>query len=150
MQDEGVVDKGESHLCHQFIAIARACERAILSHCNDRSITFQEYIILSKLSTTTQIAEAELLAALDVDRHVLTPLLNRMERHGWIYRTEMPGDRRKKMILPMARAERFWTILAAARNRVDERLQAALDPHQRVAVETSLISVAKALTEGSS
>lgn len=130
---------------HWIVTTAHRLEKAIAEELADEGVTFPEYQILALLATQQPLAEADVMRRLGLERHILTPLLGRMERHGWIHRTESPTDRRRKVIHPMPRAERLRSRLDAARQRLEGQLADALGPADLDQLRHALLALQREL-----
>jgi MarR family transcriptional regulator for hemolysin len=65
-----------------------------------------------------------------VEPPTLVGILDRMERDGWIARTECADDRRKKMIRPTPQAEPVWAIVVDVAMRIRARALEGLSAAQ--------------------
>jgi DNA-binding MarR family transcriptional regulator len=78
-------------------------------------ITAAQYNVLSVLAAAGEgISQRELGDVLVVDRSNVTGLVDRMEKAGWVRRTDDPADRRVYRIMLTPAGRRLWEKIAPA------------------------------------
>ncbi len=78
-------------------------------------ITAAQYNVLSVLAAAGEgISQRELGDVLVVDRSNVTGLVDRMEKAGWVRRTDDPADRRVYRVMLTPAGRRLWEKIAPA------------------------------------
>lgn len=78
-------------------------------------ITAAQYNVLSVLAAAGEgISQRELGDVLVVDRSNVTGLVDRMEKAGWVRRTDDPADRRVYRVMLTSAGRRLWEKIAPA------------------------------------
>ena len=86
-------------------AFLRESQRLFRPH----GLTGAQYNLLNVLADSPAgLSQRELSDALVVDRSNVTGLLDRMERAGWVKRTDHPEDRRVYRVVLTAAGRRLW------------------------------------------
>ena len=130
------------HLCFQVGRVARQ----LAGHYNrvlaPLGLTTTQYFVLAAIKPAETPTMGELSARTYLDNSTLTPIIDRLERDGWIERIADPTDRRTTRIaltasgadrLPAAR-ERGNAVERAMRAELgDELIDALTDGMRRVA-----------------
>lgn len=98
MQELSAHQKLENQLCFPLYAASRRIIQWYTPHLQPFGITYPQYLVFLVLwehanQTVTEIGEFLLLGS-----NTLTPLLKRMESHGWITRVRSDLDERQVMI----------------------------------------------------
>ena len=89
-------------------AFLRESQRLFRPH----GLTGAQYNVLSILAAHPDgISQRELSDALVVDRSNVTGLLDRMEKAGWVHRTDDPEDRRVYRVVLSVKGRRMWEKL---------------------------------------
>lgn len=115
-------------LTHQ--SYFRTLESALAPH----GITYRQAQVLAYLSIEGPLSQAELACRMMVEPPSLVGVIDRMEAGGLLERRPCPDDRRKKIIYPLASANRVWkkvvkcgkAVRAQATQNLSEREQATL------------------------
>lgn len=105
-------------------------ERALNAELLPTGVTFRQAQVLGFLALEGDLSQVELAERMKVEPPTLVGILDRMERDGWIARTECADDRRKKMIRPTPQAEPVWAIVVGVAMRVRARALEGLTPEQ--------------------
>lgn len=125
------------HLCFQVGRVARQ----LVSHYNrvlaPLGLTTTQYFLLAAIKPNETPTIGELSQRTYLDNSTLTPIIDKLEREGWLTRLPDPNDRRAvRIALTPSGAER----LPAARARGD-----AVEAAMRTALGAELVA---ALTDG--
>ncbi len=100
----------DRQLCFMLYATSRAVTRAYRPLLEPHRLTYPQYLVLLVLWESGAAAPTlkEVGERLDLDSGTLTPLLKRLEQHGWITRGRDPDDEREVRIslTPRGRALR--------------------------------------------
>ena len=100
---------------------AHSYERAINTELVPHGITFRQCQVLAWLALEGNQAQVELADRMQIEPPTLVRVLDRMERDGLIERGDCPGDRRRKMIAPLPKAQPVWKTIIACAERVRAR-----------------------------
>ena len=72
-------------------------------------LTDSQFNVLNVLGTAAEgVSQRELSDVLVVDRSNITGLLDRMEKLGWVKRTDHPSDRRVYLVTLTAEGRKLW------------------------------------------
>lgn len=105
-------------------------EKALNAELLPTGVTFRQAQVLGFLALEGDLSQVELAERMKVEPPTLVGILDRMERDGWIARTECSDDRRKKMIRPTPRSEPVWAIVVDVAMRIRARALEGLTPQQ--------------------
>lgn len=86
--------KLDDQLCFALYAASRAVMGAYKEHLAQHGLTYPQYITLVAIWEQDGSKVRELGAVLDLDSGTLSPLLQRLERDGWITRKRDDDDER--------------------------------------------------------
>lgn len=100
---------------------AQQFERAMNAELLPHGITFRQCQVLASLAIDGDLSQTELASRLRIEPPSLVPVLDRMERDGWVRRVPCPEDRRRKLIRPCAKAQPVWGQILACAERVSGR-----------------------------
>ncbi|MBI5769966.1 MAG: MarR family transcriptional regulator [Verrucomicrobia bacterium] len=90
-------------------ALLRESQRLFRPH----GLTAAQFNVLNILAESPDgLSQRELSEHLVVDRSNVTGLLDRMERAGWVKRTDHPTDRRIYQVVLTADGRRLWSVVA--------------------------------------
>lgn len=108
----------ENSIGFWVMTAAQDYERAINDELAPQGITYRQCQVLGCLSLYGPLAQAELAEKMRIEPPTLVGILDRMERDKWIRRVPCPGDRRKKLIQPLAAAKPVWAKIIVCAKRV--------------------------------
>jgi DNA-binding MarR family transcriptional regulator len=98
-----------SELIAAVMATADAFLRESHQLFRPHGLTAAQYNVLNLLAARAEaMSQRELSDVLVVDRSNVTGLLDRMEKAGWVKRTDDPGDRRVYRVSLTAAGRRLW------------------------------------------
>jgi MarR family transcriptional regulator for hemolysin len=103
------------------VATARALERNLAGELERFGITAAQWYVLAALACHGGLHQAALAATIGIEPPTLCRTLDTMERNGWVERVEDPGDRRRKLIRPAARAKTVWRHMVTSARAVRRR-----------------------------
>ncbi|SCZ77335.1 MarR family winged helix-turn-helix transcriptional regulator [Acidaminobacter hydrogenoformans] len=112
------MEQGYDHLMgFNLIEIARKIQVAVSKRMEPLGITFAQYRVVSRLWLEEEMTQKALGDVLTLTAATLTPMLQLMERKGWIERTTDERDTRSKKIRLTAigteiRRQAFEVVLA--------------------------------------
>ncbi len=94
-----------------------AFEKTLNDRLAPHGITYRQWQVLGFLAMEFQLPQVQLAERMRIEPPTLVGILDRMERDGWIERSQSPIDRRKKIITATAAARPVWKkIVAVARD----------------------------------
>jgi DNA-binding MarR family transcriptional regulator len=97
---------------------SHAMRRALNVELAREGITFRQWEVLAWSTCGEGFSQAELAERMGIEAPTLAGILSRMERDGWLERSNCPKDRRKKRFCPSSRAEAVWTRMLDCCRRV--------------------------------
>ncbi len=103
----------ESQLCFPLYACARKVVNQYTPYLKPLGLTYTQYLVFLALWESGETTVGELCRKLYLDCGTLTPLLKKMEEHGWIERTRSREDER---VVHVSVTEAGWNV----RNQVQE------------------------------
>ena len=109
---------------------AHRFERAMNAELSAEGMTYRQCQVLAWLSLDGELAQVDLAERMNVEPPTLVRVLDCMERDGLIERVGCPGDRRRKVIRPTAKAVPLWRKIVACANRVRDRSVRGLTPDE--------------------
>jgi MarR family transcriptional regulator for hemolysin len=118
----------DQSVIYWICSTAHALERALNVELAPHGITYRQWQVLAWLALEGELTQSDLADRLQVEAPTLAGILDRMERDGWILRTECPGDRRRKRIKPTERVAPVWETIAAAARRIRTRAATGQSP----------------------
>lgn len=114
------------HLCFQVGRVARQ----LASHYNrvlaPLGLTTTQYFVLAAIKPDETPTMGELSARTYLDNSTLTPIIDRLERDGWIARVADPADRRATRIALTADGQLRLPDARARGNAVEAAMRAEL------------------------
>lgn len=81
-------------------------------------ITLRQFECLAWLASDPNMSQNELALAMGIEPPTLAGVVNRMERDGWIEKTNCTDDRRRCRLKPTAQAENRWSEIVAVAHAV--------------------------------
>lgn len=89
-------------------------------------ITFRQCQVLAWLAMEGDTSQVHLADCMRIEPPTLVRILDRMERDGLVERVDCAGDRRKKIIRALPKAEPVWEKIIECGDRVREKAEAGL------------------------
>lgn len=140
---------GSSVLQHDFqssvgywtCTTAHLIERAINEELLPHGITYRQWQVLGWLALEGPLSQSDLAQRMRIEPATLVGVLDRMERDGLLVRESCPGDRRKRMIRPLPKAEPVWKTIIASADRVRAKATRGLSSQQVETLNTLLKAV---------
>jgi DNA-binding MarR family transcriptional regulator len=99
--------------------------------CAAHDLTPVQYAALVAIRASPAVDATRLAALIAFDRSTIGDVLERLETKGWVRRSPSPTDRRVKLLRLSPEGEEVVRQVAAAVERVQERLLAPLPPAER-------------------
>lgn len=87
-----------NQLCFPLYAAARKITNKYTPYLKPLGLTYTQYIVFMVLWEMDEVTVGELCRRLYLDSGTLTPLLKKMEEHGWVVRSRSHEDERVVMI----------------------------------------------------
>lgn len=118
--------KLDNQLCFSVYALSRLITKSYQPLLESLGVTYPQYLVLLTLWENEELTVKQLGELLHLDSGTLTPLLKRMEQHGWLSRRRAAHDERS-VVVALAPAGR--TLRAQAQEiplRVGEFLHMTL------------------------
>lgn len=114
-------------------ALSKANQRiaaAFREELNEHCITPRQFILLAILWKTEGLSQVELSRKIEVDRTTLVGIIDRLEEAGFLERRPCPRDRRAHRVWLTERGRGLEDDLAAAVDRVRERIAERMLPDE--------------------
>jgi MarR family transcriptional regulator, lower aerobic nicotinate degradation pathway regulator len=99
--------------------------------CTAFDLTPVQYAAMVAIETNPEVDATRLSALIAFDRSTLGDVLERLEAKGWVQRRPSPSDRRVKLLSLSPEGAQVLRRVAAAIDRVQDRLLAPLAPADR-------------------
>jgi MarR family transcriptional regulator for hemolysin len=112
---------------------SHALRRALNDELAQDGITFRQWEVLAWSTSPDELSQADLAERMGIEAPALAGILARMERDGWLERSNCPQDRRKKRFRPSAKAEAVWNRTVECCRRVRMRATEGLSPEELAA-----------------
>jgi MarR family transcriptional regulator, transcriptional regulator for hemolysin len=109
---------------------AHLFERAMNEELAPEGITYRQVQVLGWLALKGSLSQTELAERMNIEPPTLVGILDRMASQDWISREAYPDDRRRKLIVPLPKAEHVWAKVTACARRIRARAAHGLDEHQ--------------------
>lgn len=104
----------------------------------DFAASLREYDILPTqfgtlviIGANPGIKQTDLAHAIQLDRSTIVPLLDRLEKEGWVTRERLPSDRRTNALKLTPAGEGFLAKLTPLVRNHDKRIQDMLDKNEK-------------------
>jgi MarR family transcriptional regulator for hemolysin len=99
---------------------SHAMKRALDAELAREEITFRQWEVLAWIACNGEQSQVELADCMGIEAPTLAGILARMERDGWLERTNCSQDRRRKLIRATEKAEAIWSRSVECCHRVRE------------------------------
>jgi MarR family transcriptional regulator for hemolysin len=109
---------------------AHMFERAMNEELAPQGITYRQVQVLGWLALKGSLSQTELAERMNIEPPTLVGILDRMESQDWISREACAEDRRRKLIVPLPKADQVWSKITACARRIRARAAQGLDDHQ--------------------
>lgn len=90
--------KLENQLCFRLYTAARLTMGAYHPYLDPLGITYPQYLVMLVLWEQDWLPVCDIAKKLFLDTNTVTPLLQRMEKSGWIVRTKGKEDTRQRIV----------------------------------------------------
>lgn len=120
----------EESVGYWVVMTAHAFQKRLREELAPHGITYRQFQVLAWLAIEKCLSQAELAEKMNIEPPTLVTVLARMERDGWITRTNCTADRRKRLVRATRRAEPVWEQGMACARRVREQASVGLSTQQ--------------------
>lgn len=127
----------ESH-AYWVVMTAHAFERALNDELAPHGITYRQWQVLGWLAHEGELSQVELADRMRIEPPTLVGILDRMEKAGWIRRTECTDDRRRKLISPTESALPIWSKVVECAKRVRADSAGGISPEELTQLKSIL------------
>ena len=126
----------------------QAIRRTLDAELDHQKITFRQWEVLAWLAMCGDLSPGVLAERLGVEAPTLSGILNRMERDGWLDRTNREDDMRCKQLHPTEKAEAIWTQSVECCLRVRARATAGFSEDELSQLKSFCRRIRENLGEG--
>ena len=133
----------EESVGYWLTVTALSYHRVLNAEVAPHDLTFRQSQVLGWLVLDGKLSQSDLASRMQIEPPTLAGIVDRMERTGWVRRTDCPNDRRKKLIELTPAAEPVWEIVAQCARRIRARATHGLTDEQ-VATLRDLLRVVHA------
>ena len=92
-----------------WVTMATQSIRRVLSQrLVEQEVTLRQWEVLVWLARDPELSQSQLAECMGIEPPTLAGVVNRMERDGWIDKTNCEDDRRRCKLHPTAKAEAIW------------------------------------------
>lgn len=92
-----------------WVTMATQSIRRVLSQrLMEQEVTLRQWEVLVWLARDPELSQSQLAECMGIEPPTLAGVVNRMERDGWIEKTNCEDDRRRCKLHPTAKAEAIW------------------------------------------
>lgn len=86
----------------------QSMRRAMSLRLAEEQITVRQWEVLAWLATNPELSQNQLAEHMGIEPPTLAGVVNRMERDGWIVKSNCEDDRRRCRLTPTDKAEEIW------------------------------------------
>lgn len=102
-----------------WLTMATQSIRRVLSQrLAEQEVTLRQWEVLVWLARHPELSQSQLAECMGIEPPTLAGVVNRMERDGWILKTNCEDDRRRCKLHPTAKAEAIWSRSATLAHEV--------------------------------
>lgn len=87
---------------------SQSIRRVLGQRLSEQDLTLRQWEVLAMLVCNPELSQAQLAERMGIEPATLAGVVNRMERDGWIVKTNCNEDRRQCRLFPTAQAEAIW------------------------------------------
>ena len=112
-----------------WLTMATQSIRRVLSQrLVDQEVTLRQWEVLVWLARDPELSQSQLAEFMGIEPPTLAGVVNRMERDGWIDKTNCEDDRRRCKLHPTAKAEAIWNRSVTLAHEVRAQAVAGISP----------------------
>ena len=93
-----------------------------------QEVTLRQWEVLVWLARDPELSQSQLAEFMGIEPPTLAGVVNRMERDGWILKTNCEDDRRRCKLHPTAKAEAIWNRSVTLAHEVRAQAIAGISP----------------------
>jgi len=127
-----------SHLLHRAQQSAVNLSSSALS---EQGLTLRQFAVLAALAGEEGQSQSRLVDKTGIDRSTLADMVGRMERAGYIKRTDSKEDRRAKTVSLLAKGRKAYEAALPAVEAADKQVLDMIRANRRVGFLASLASI---------
>lgn len=86
----------------------QSIRRALTVRLAEEQITLRQWEVLAWLATNPELSQNQLAECMGIEPPTLAGVVTRMERDGWIIKSNCEDDRRRCRLTPTPKAEEIW------------------------------------------
>lgn len=106
----------------------QSIRRVLTNRLAEHEITLRQFEVLVWLTHNPEYSQSQLAECIGIEPPTLAGVVNRMERDGWIVKTNCEDDRRRCRLQPTPKAEAIWTRSVAIAHEVRAQAVAGIAP----------------------
>lgn len=125
---------------------AHQYERVMNAELLSSGVTYRQCQVLAWLALDGELSQVELADRMNVEPPTVVRVLDGMERLGLVARRPVESDRRRNVVVPLAKAQPIWEKIMQCANRVDERAMHGLSTEQEETLRQLLAIVHRNLS----
>lgn len=112
-----------------WLTMATQSIRRVLSQrLVEQEVTLRQWEVLVWLARDPELSQSQLADCMGIEPPTLAGVVNRMERDGWILKTNCEDDRRRCKLHPTAKAEAIWASSVTLAHDVRAQAIAGISP----------------------
>ena len=127
-----------SHLLHRAQQSAVNLSSSALA---EQGLTLRQFAVLAALASEEGQSQSRLVDKTGIDRSTLADMVGRMERAGYIKRTDSKEDRRAKTVSLLAKGRKAYEAALPAVEAADKQVLDMIRANRRVGFLASLASI---------
>ena len=127
-----------SHLLHRAQQSAVNLSSSALA---EQGLTLRQFAVLAALASEEGQSQSRLVDKTGIDRSTLADMVGRMERAGYIKRTDSKEDRRAKTVSLLAKGRKAYEAALPAVEAADKQVLDMIRANRRVGFPASLASI---------
>lgn len=93
---------------HWLSMATQSIRRVLGQRLAEQDLTLRQWEVLAWLACHPELSQSQLSECMGIEPPTLAGVVNRMERDGWIDKTNCKDDRRRCRLQPTPRAEAIW------------------------------------------
>ncbi len=106
----------------------QSIRRVLTQRLVEQEVTLRQFEVLVWLARNAEYSQSQLAECMGIEPPTLAGVVNRMERDGWIVKTNCEDDRRRCRLQPTAKAEAIWNRSVTLAHEVRAQAIAGISP----------------------
>ena len=107
---------------------AQSIRRVLGQRLAEQDLTLRQWEVLAWLACNADHSQSQLAECMGIEPATLAGVVNRMERDGWVIKSNSDEDRRQSRLRPTAQAEAIWNRSLALSNAVRAQAVEGISP----------------------